>query len=28
MRLILVRHGESQGNLEWRLQGQREFPLT
>ena len=28
MRLILVRHGESVGNLEWRLQGQKEFALT
>lgn len=28
MRLFLVRHGESQGNVEFRLQGRREFPLT
>src|SRR5436309_15923527 len=28
MRLLLVRHAESQGNLERRLQGRREFPLT
>lgn len=28
MRLLLVRHGESQGNAEFRLQGRREFPLT
>lgn len=28
MRLLLVRHGESQGNVEFRLQGRREFPLT
>jgi broad specificity phosphatase PhoE len=25
---LLVRHGESQGNLEGRLQGQRDYPLT
>jgi broad specificity phosphatase PhoE len=28
MRLLLVRHAESQGNRELRLQGRREFPLT
>lgn len=28
MRLLLIRHGESQGNLELRLQGRREYPLT
>lgn len=28
MRLLLVRHGESQGNVEFRLQGRCEFPLT
>ena len=28
MRLLLIRHAESQGNLEHRLQGRREFPLT
>ncbi|MFQ5879528.1 MAG: histidine phosphatase family protein, partial [Dehalococcoidia bacterium] len=28
MRLILVRHGESVGNAERRLQGQGDFPLT
>ena len=28
MRLLLIRHAESQGNLELRLQGRREFPLT
>ena len=28
MRLLLVRHAESLGNLEHRLQGRREFPLT
>ena len=28
MRLLLVRHAESQGNREFRLQGRREFPLT
>jgi len=28
MRLLLIRHAESQGNLERRLQGRREFPLT
>ncbi len=28
MRLLLVRHGESQGNEELRLQGRRDFPLT
>ena len=28
MRLILIRHSESQGNQEMRLQGRREFPLT
>ncbi len=28
MRLLLVRHAESEGNREMRLQGRREFPLT
>jgi probable phosphoglycerate mutase len=28
MRLFLIRHAESQGNFEHRLQGRREFPLT
>lgn len=28
MRLTLIRHGESTGNVSKRLQGQREFPLT
>jgi 2,3-bisphosphoglycerate-dependent phosphoglycerate mutase len=28
MRLFLIRHAESQGNFERRLQGRREFPLT
>lgn len=28
MRLLLIRHAESQGNFELRLQGRREFPLT
>lgn len=28
MRWLLIRHGESVGNLEWRLVGQKEFPLT
>ena len=28
MRLYLVRHAESRGNREMRLQGQQEFPLT
>ena len=28
MRLLLVRHAESLGNREFRLQGRREFPLT
>lgn len=28
MQLILVRHGESQGNRDSRLQGQKDFPLT
>jgi broad specificity phosphatase PhoE len=28
MRLFLIRHGESEGNTELRLQGQREYPLT
>lgn len=28
MKLLLVRHAESQGNAERRLQGRREFPLT
>ena len=28
MRLRLIRHAESKGNFEHRLQGRREFPLT
>jgi len=28
MQLLLIRHAESQGNFEHRLQGRREFPLT
>jgi broad specificity phosphatase PhoE len=28
MRLLLIRHGESEGNSELRLQGQGEYPLT
>ncbi len=28
MRLLLMRHAESQGNQELRLQGRRDFPLT
>lgn len=28
MKLLLVRHGESVGNAEERLQGQRDYPLT
>jgi len=28
MKLYLIRHAESQGNAEHRLQGTREFPLT
>jgi broad specificity phosphatase PhoE len=28
MRLILIRHGESVGNFENRLQGQEDYPLT
>jgi broad specificity phosphatase PhoE len=28
MRLLLIRHAESQGNFELRLQGRREYPLT
>jgi broad specificity phosphatase PhoE len=28
MRLLLIRHAESKGNSERRLQGRREFPLT
>ncbi|HEU4759214.1 MAG TPA: histidine phosphatase family protein, partial [Dehalococcoidia bacterium] len=28
MRLFLVRHAESQGNREMRLQGRQDFPLT
>jgi broad specificity phosphatase PhoE len=28
MRLLLIRHGESEGNAELRLQGQGEYPLT
>jgi broad specificity phosphatase PhoE len=28
VQLLLIRHGESQGNREGRLQGRREYPLT
>jgi broad specificity phosphatase PhoE len=28
MKLLLIRHAESQGNYEGRLQGRKEFPLT
>lgn len=28
MQLLLIRHAESQGNHEGRLQGRKEFPLT
>jgi broad specificity phosphatase PhoE len=28
MRWLFIRHGESEGNREWRLQGQREYPMT
>jgi broad specificity phosphatase PhoE len=28
MRWLLIRHAESEGNREWRLQGQREYPIT
>lgn len=28
MRLLLIRHGESQGNAESRLQGRADFPLS
>jgi broad specificity phosphatase PhoE len=28
MRLLLIRHGESQGNSELRIQGQGAYPLT
>lgn len=28
MRLYLIRHAESQGNFEGRLQGTKEFPIT
>ena len=28
MKLFLIRHAESQGNVELRLQGRKEFPLT
>jgi broad specificity phosphatase PhoE len=28
MRWLLIRHGESEGNRDWRLQGQREYPMT
>lgn len=28
MKLLLIRHGESQGNAERRLQGQADYPLT
>jgi broad specificity phosphatase PhoE len=28
VRLLLIRHAQSQGNFEGRLQGRREYPLT
>jgi broad specificity phosphatase PhoE len=28
VRLLLIRHAQSQGNFEGRLQGRKEFPLT
>ena len=28
MELLLIRHGESVGNLQGRIQGQADFPLT
>ncbi len=28
MRLLLIRHAESEGNAENRFQGQRDFPLS
>jgi probable phosphoglycerate mutase len=28
MRLLLIRHGESEGNTEMRLQGRGDYPLT
>src|SRR5437867_10066715 len=28
MRLLLIRHAESEGNFEQRLQGRRDYPLT
>jgi broad specificity phosphatase PhoE len=28
MRLLLIRHAESEGNAQGRLQGRKEFPLT
>jgi broad specificity phosphatase PhoE len=28
MKLLLIRHAQSQGNFEGRLQGRKEFPLT
>jgi broad specificity phosphatase PhoE len=28
MKLLLIRHGESQGNVEGRLQGHADFPLS
>lgn len=28
MRLLLIRHAESTGNRQWRLQGRADFPLT
>ena len=28
MNLLLIRHAESQGNFEGRLQGRKEYPLT
>lgn len=28
MRWLLIRHGESVGNREWRLQGQKEFAMS
>ncbi|MBF8286806.1 MAG: putative phosphoglycerate mutase family protein, partial [Dehalococcoidia bacterium] len=28
MRLLLIRHAESEGNAQGRLQGRKEYPLT
>ncbi|MGD9891240.1 MAG: phosphoglycerate mutase family protein, partial [Dehalococcoidia bacterium] len=28
MRLVLIRHAESEGNAEGRFQGHRDYPLT